>query len=491
MADVIEARPPSPEVGPRSPVQLTRRSWLALLKRTLTEFNGDNAWDWAAALTYYGVLSIFPGLLVLVSVVGLASRQSVQPMLDSLSAVAPGAVRTIINEAVSGLQNSREAASLIAVVGLAFALWSASGYVGAFMRASNAMYDVPEGRPIWKTFPIRVGVTAATGVLLVITATIVVVTGDLARALGRALGLESATVTAWSIAKWPVLVVLVGVLFGLLYWASPNARQSGFRWVSPGGALAVVLWMIASALFGFYAINFASYDKTYGTLAGVIVFLVWLWISNLALLLGLEFDAELERQRAIAAGHPPQAEPYLRLRDDRAVKNAQESGLEGWSPDGHPVTSTDPSPEEPRMPAPETPKDVSHKSASDLVRQGYTQVTTLVRDEVALAKSELTEKAKQAGVGAGLFGAAAMLTVFGVACLIATAIIALSIVWPAWLAALTVAVLLLLVAGVTALVGRRRLNAATPMFPTEAVEGLSADVDAVKTAVQERSSHDH
>ena len=327
MTEVSQATPPGPKAGPRSPTQLSLRSWWTALKQTAIEFNRDNAWDWAAALTYYGVLSIFPGLLVLVSIVGLVNRDSIQPMIDSLSGVVPEAARSIINAAVTGLQESSDRAGVVAVISLGVALWSASGYVGAFMRASNAMYDVPEGRPIWKTIPIRLGITVATGVLLVLSATIVIITGDLAAAVGRAFNLESATVTAWNIAKWPVLVVLVGLMFALLYWASPNARQGGFPWVSPGGALAVVLWMSASALFGFYAANFASYDETYGTLAGIVVFLVWLWISNLAILLGMELDAELERQRAVAAGHPPSQEPYMRMRDDRAVDEKAAAGL--------------------------------------------------------------------------------------------------------------------------------------------------------------------
>jgi membrane protein len=241
-------------------------------------------------------------------------------------------VRSIINESVTGLQEASDRAGLIALVSLGVALWSASGYVAAFMRASNAVYDVPEGRPIWKTIPIRIMITVATGILLVLSATIVVVTGGLATAVGRALGVESVTLAVWNIAKWPVLVVLVGLLFALLYWASPNARQGGFRWVSPGGALAVILWIAASLLFGLYAANFASYDKTYGTLGGVVVFLVWLWISNLAIILGLELDAELERQRAVAAGHPPEQEPYMRLRDDRAVDEDAEPGLGETTP---------------------------------------------------------------------------------------------------------------------------------------------------------------
>ena len=327
MAQLSRSMPPGPEAGPASPTKLDRRALWTALKKTVTEFERDNAWDWAAALTYYGVLSIFPGLLVLVSIVGLVNRDSIQPMIDSLSGVVPEAARSIINAAVTGLQESNDRAGVVAMISLGVALWSASGYVGAFMRASNAMYDVPEGRPIWKTIPIRLGITVATGVLLVLSATIVIITGDLAAAVGRAFNLESATVAAWNIAKWPVLVVLVGVMFALLYWASPNARQGGFRWVSPGGALAVVLWMAASALFGFYAANFASYDETYGTLAGIVVFLVWLWISNLAVLLGMELDAELERQRVVAAGHPPEQEPYMRLRDDRAVDHDAAPGL--------------------------------------------------------------------------------------------------------------------------------------------------------------------
>ena len=314
--------PPGPDAGPASPTRLPRAALWAALKLTLREFNRDNAFDWAAALTYYSVLSIFPGLVVIVSIVGLVGRRSLQPVLSSIDQVAPGPVRDIINTSITGLQNSSSKAGLIAIIGVLVALWSASGYVSAFMRASNAIYDVPEGRPIWKTLPIRLGVTVAAGVLLVVSAIIVVVSGSLATALGRGLGLEQTTLHIWSIAKWPLLIVLIGILFAVLYGASPNARQGGFRWISPGSVLAVVLWIIASVLFGVYAANFGSYDKTYGTLAGVIVLLVWLWISNLAILLGAELDAELERQRAIAAGMPPAMEPYLRLRDDRSVTDS-------------------------------------------------------------------------------------------------------------------------------------------------------------------------
>jgi YihY family inner membrane protein len=199
------------------------------------------------------------------------------------------------------------------------ALWSASNYIAAFMRASNAIYDVPEGRPVWKTLPIRIAVTVVVMVLLAASAVAVVATGGLADRLGRLLGLGRAVVTAWDLVKWPVLLLIVGFLFALLYWASPNAKQ-GFRWVTPGGTLAVVVWVIASVAFAIYVANFGSYNKTYGSLASVIIFLVWLWLSNTAILLGAELNAELERSRAIAAGHPPDEEPYMELRDTRKLR---------------------------------------------------------------------------------------------------------------------------------------------------------------------------
>jgi len=302
------------------PTQLPGGSWRAALKSTVREFRIDALNDWAAALTYYSVLSIFPALLVLVSLVGLAGQETIQGLVDNLGQVAPSSVNDILKTAIQNLQRSQGSAGVLALVGLGVALWSASGYVAAFMRASNAIYDVPEGRPIWKTVPIRLAVTVVVMILLAASAIVVVVTGGLAQRVGRLLGIGSAAVTAWDIAKWPVLLVVVSFLFALLYWASPNARQ-GFRWVTPGGILAVVVWVAASVAFALYVVNFGSYNKTYGSLAGVIIFLVWLWLSNLALLLGAELNAELERSRAIAAGHPADVEPYMELRDKSKIRD--------------------------------------------------------------------------------------------------------------------------------------------------------------------------
>ncbi|USQ86858.1 YihY/virulence factor BrkB family protein [Streptomyces phaeoluteigriseus] len=304
--------------APDEPSGLPKRSWLAVLKGTVKEFKDDELTDRAAALTYYGVLALFPALLVLVSLLGIAGKSATDEVLENLRKLAPGSARDILSDAVTQLQGRGGIGSIMAIVGIVLAVWSASGYVAAFIRSANAVYDVPEGRPVWKVLPVRVGVTVLLLVLAVISALIVVFTGDLARRAGTALGIGDTALTVWSIAKWPVLVVLVIIMIALLYWATPNVKGRGFRWITPGSVLALLIWLIASAGFAFYVANFASYNKTYGTLAGVIVFLVWLWISNIAILLGLEFDAELARQRAVAGGMPPDEEPYVPPRDTRA-----------------------------------------------------------------------------------------------------------------------------------------------------------------------------
>jgi membrane protein len=299
-----------------SPTRLPKRSWWGVLKRTVAEFKDDNLTDWAAALTYYGILAIFPALLVVVSILGLVGESATQPLIDNIATVAPGAAQEIVTDAIRNLQRSQGAAGVLFVVGLAAALWSASGYVAAFMRASNAIYDMEEGRPIYKTLPVRIGLTFVLLVLLAISAVGVVVTGGLAEKIGDLVGVGGTAVDVWGIAKWPVLVLIVSFMFALLYWAAPNVKTSGFRWISPGGLLAVLGWLIASGAFAFYVANFGSYNKTYGALGGVIIFLIWLWISNIMVLLGAEFNAELERGRAIEAGmRPEDKEPYVEPRD--------------------------------------------------------------------------------------------------------------------------------------------------------------------------------
>jgi membrane protein len=319
---------PNNDKVPDDPTDLSGGSWREAVKRTLKEYKDDDLQDRAAALTYFGIQSIFPGLLVLVSLLGLLGNSFTKQLISNLSKAAPASVRTIITNNLTHLQHSHTATGIIGIVAIALALWSASNYVAAFMRASNAIYDVPEGRPVWKTAPIRVGVTVVTMILLVAAAVIVIVTGGLAQKVGSVLGLGSTAVTIWDIAKWPVLLVIVGLILAILFWASPNARH-GFQWVSPGGLISVILWLIASALFALYIANFGHYNKIYGSLAGVIIFLIWMWISNVAILLGAEFNAELERSRAVAAGHPAGQEPFAELRDDRKLRKKERKGSRG------------------------------------------------------------------------------------------------------------------------------------------------------------------
>jgi membrane protein len=310
---------------PRAPTDLGRRSWGGVLRRTVSEFRADNLTDWAAALTYYGVLAIFPALIALVSIVGLVGSSATQPLIDNLGKVAPGPARDIFTSAIQNIQSNQGAAGVLFVAGLAAALWSASGYVGAFMRASNAIYEVGEGRPFWVTIPVRVGLTVVLMVMLAASAIAVVLTGGLADQVGNLIGAGGTAVTVWDIAKWPVLLVVVSLMFAILYWAAPNVKQPAFRWITPGGLLAVVLWVAASAAFALYVASFSSYNKTYGALAGVIVFLVWLWISNIAVLLGAELNAELQRGRRIEQGFPPDREPFVEPRDTRKLDKEEAS----------------------------------------------------------------------------------------------------------------------------------------------------------------------
>jgi membrane protein len=298
----------------------TRRSppsWLDVLKRTVREAREDNLTDWAAALTYYGVLSIFPALLVLVALLSLLGEhpRTTDALLEIVQDVSPGAAAETLRDPIVDVIRSKGGAGALLGVGLVGALWSASGYIGAFMRAMNVLYEVEEGRPFWKLRPLQIAITIAMVLLLALVAIAIVVTGPLASAVGGVVGLGDAAVTAWSWGKWPVLVLIVIVMLAVLYYAAPNVKHPGFRLLSPGAVAAVVLWLVASLLFALYVANFGSYNKTYGSLGAVVVFLVWLWISNLALLLGAELDSELERRRELGEGLPAEEELQLPPRE--------------------------------------------------------------------------------------------------------------------------------------------------------------------------------
>jgi membrane protein len=328
MTDLKQDRATAPDPEdprkPDSPDDLTKRSWKFLLRKTIREFSDDQCTDLAAALTYYAVLAIFPALLALVSLLGVVGQgqQTSDALIGIVEDLGPAsAVETLRGPLEQLTQNT--VAGFAFVVGILGALWSASGYVGAFGRAMNRVYEIEEGRPFWKLRPMMIIVTLAAVILIGLTLLMLIVSGPLAQAIGDAIGLGDTAVTVWGIAKWPVILVVVGVVVAILYYATPNVQQPKFRWVSIGAAIAIVVWIIASIAFGFYVANFSSYNKTYGSLAGIIVLLLWLWITNLALLFGAEVDAEIERGRQLQAGIAAEEEIQLPPRDTRKIdKNA-------------------------------------------------------------------------------------------------------------------------------------------------------------------------
>src|SRR3954452_13471418 len=302
---------------PDEPSGLPARSWLAILKRTVKEFQDDNLSDWAAALTYYGVMSLFPMLIVLVALLGVVGQEStISTVTDSLRTAGLGDVAKSVEGPLDEVVRNKGGAGALLGLGLLVALWSASGWVGAFTRAMNSIYDVREGRPFWKLRPLQIVITLATVLLISLVLLAVVVSGPIAKAVGTALGVGDTAVTIWGIAKWPVLLVVLMATLAGLYYIAPNVRQPRLRWVTPGGIVAVLTWIAASAGFGVYVSNFSSYGKTYGTLGSVITLLVWMWLSNLALLFGGALDSELERERELKLGLP--AEQELRLRPRQA-----------------------------------------------------------------------------------------------------------------------------------------------------------------------------
>ena len=313
---------PESDRKPDSPKDLTKHSWGFVLRKTAREFSQDECTDLAAALTYYSVLAMFPAMIALLSLVGLVGKgqPTVTALLDILRQVGAGSAAKTLEPTLTDLAAQPQAAGIAFVIGLATALWSASGYVGSFGRAMNRMYGIREGRPFWKLRPVMLVVTLIALVLAAAVAIALVVSGPAAPAIGDALGIGSTGVLIWNIAKWPVILLAVVLVVALLYYATPNVKQPKFRWISVGAVLAIVVWIIASAAFGFYVSTFASYNKTYGALAGVVVFLLWLWITNLALLFGAELDAELERGRELQAGLPAEETVQLPPRDTRNIE---------------------------------------------------------------------------------------------------------------------------------------------------------------------------
>jgi membrane protein len=285
------------------------------IKRTLKEFSEDGLTDWAAALTYYGVLALFPALTALLSIVGLLTDP--QELTDAITAVVPAQAADTLNPVIQQIAGSSKAASLGLIIGVALAVWSASGYVGAFTRAANVVYETPEGRKIWKLKPLQLLITLVGILFAALILAMLVLSGPVVDAIGQSIGLGDTALTIWSWAKWPVILVLLALMIAVLYYSTPNVKLRGFTFISPGAVVAIVVAVVASALFAFYVGNFGSYNKTYGALAGVVIFLIWFWLINLALLFGIELNAEIERTKELKEG-VPRAEKEIQL-DARAT----------------------------------------------------------------------------------------------------------------------------------------------------------------------------
>jgi len=296
---------------------------VATLKRTVSEFSEDNMTDWAAALTYYGLLSLFPALIALVSIIGLVAdpKETTKTLTDIVNNLGPSSATDTFKGPIDSITSSRSSAGLTLVFGILLSIWSASGYVGAFGRSANVIYETPEGRPFWKLKPIQLLVTLAMILILAVLAIGLVMTGPVVSAVADPLGIGSSAQTVWNIAKWPAMLVLVMLLFAVLYHSAPNVKLPGFKWITPGAIVAVVIWIVASAAFAFYVSNFGSYNKTYGTLGGFIALLVWFWISNLAVLFGMELNSEIERNREVREGvDRAETEIQLEPRDEPKPK---------------------------------------------------------------------------------------------------------------------------------------------------------------------------
>ncbi|MGX7731730.1 YhjD/YihY/BrkB family envelope integrity protein [Rhodococcus sp. 2H158] len=509
--DVAEDFPrPEDSRKPDSPTDLTKPSWKFVLRKTAREFSDDECTDLAAGLTYYAVLSLFPALLVVVSLLGVFGQggTTVDTVLQLVEDLGPTDAVNTLRGPVEQLVQA-PTAGLALILGIAGALWSASGYVGAFGRAMNRIYEIEEGRPIWKLRPWMLLITALALIAMGATALMLVVSGPIARAVGDVIGLGETAVTVWNIAKWPVILLLVIMVIAVLYYATPNVSQPKFRWISLGATIAIVTWIVASVAFAFYVSNFGSYNKTYGSLAGAIVFLLWLWITNLALLFGAEFDAELERGRQLQAGIEAEETLQLPPRDTRNIEKNEEkrqedidrgrelrlahtaSAREGADADAE-GDRPDRDVARPRKDSTMTASpggthsatDPSELSTAQLIERLTTQVPTLVRTEVTHALDEVKAKGTRMGVGVGIAGAGLMLIYLGVGALIATAILGLATVLSPWLAALIVSLIVLAVGGTLAAVGRSRAKNSAPPVPSETAVSIRKDVNTVKEHVR-------
>ncbi|MEV6836557.1 YihY/virulence factor BrkB family protein [Streptomyces sp. NPDC051133] len=271
----------------------TARSWAAL-RRTPVAIWDDDVTDWAAALTYYAVLALFPLLLVLLSVLGLTVPTAKPEVIDRLSQAVPVTSRAMLRSTLRQMAGQSSTAWTLVFLGGSAALWSGCSYLSVFRRALHAMHRIDAHRPVWRTAP-RIIATALVLIGLLLTSTVALfLTGGLTRRLGRALNWGTGPQAAWDTLRWPVVAAVAVALVLVLYRSGPDSSRSVGR-MAPGGALAVVLLLTVSLGMAVYTSHVGTYHRLYGSLGGVVVFLIWLWLSNLALLVGAQFNAELAK----------------------------------------------------------------------------------------------------------------------------------------------------------------------------------------------------
>ncbi|MCC3265775.1 YihY/virulence factor BrkB family protein [Arthrobacter gengyunqii] len=317
---------PSPDDAskPDTPAEVTKPNWKYIARKTIREFSKDQCTDLAAALTYYTVLALFPALLALVSILGVVGQaeSTTKAMLELLGEFAPASAVEVLEGPITQLTSSSSAGFAL-IIGIVGALWSASGYVKAFGRSMNRIYEVDEGRPAWKLLPTQLLVTLVLVLLVAALLMMLVLSGPIAETIGNFVGLGSEAVMIWNIAKWPAMLIFAVLLVAILYYATPNVKQPKFRWMSMGAFIALIVLGIVTLGFSFYVANFGNYNATYGAIGGVIVLLLWLWLANVSLLFGAEFDAEVERGRELQAGIQAEESVQLPPRDTRQTEKRE------------------------------------------------------------------------------------------------------------------------------------------------------------------------
>lgn len=311
----------------QSPFEALVRDWWAVFKRTFRGYQDEGHSDWAAALTFYAALLTFPVLLAVVAFVGLIGGPVVRPLMDNFDASAPGGpVSDLAFISLNNLLSSRGQAFVLLLVGVSVALWAAIGYIATFRRATNRILHTAEDRPPTKTLSARFGIPLLFAWMMAFSVVIVLFTGGLATRIGQMLGVGRAGTVVWNILKWPALVVLVAAMLVILFRTAPTIRRPNYRGVTPGITVAVVLWLVVSLLFGLYLAGFGAYNQTYASLAAAIIFLVWFWAANNAILLGVKFDADLRYAKGASGGRPGEAKATSYAKGASAAKSGANEG---------------------------------------------------------------------------------------------------------------------------------------------------------------------